>query len=76
MGKRRNGSPEEEARRVKIRELLQESNMQHGGNPRIIQRDDRGVHGKRVNTAVSLNTWGCGQKVGPRKDKKWDNNIV
>ena len=30
----------------------------------------------KVNTAARLNTWGCGQKVGPRKDKKWDNNIV
>gem|GEM_PF-4046897 len=27
MGKRRNRSPEEEARRAKIRELLQESNI-------------------------------------------------
>lgn len=35
-------------------------------------------HGRKfkLNTAARLNTWGCGQKVGPRKDKKWDNNIV
>ncbi len=45
MGKRKTRSPEEVARRAKIRELLQESNISSMDD---IQELFKGVHGKRT----------------------------